>query len=498
MADSKTIPQLDAAAAKAYVEAAWSQHIEAALSAYIAVPNQSPQFDDEFFTNGHTEKAIKIMTDWVEAQKVPGLKMEVLSAPNRTPLIFITVDGEPGCNETVLAYGHLDKQPPFVGWLPGLGPHTPVIRDGKLYGRGGADDGYAIFAAVTAIKLLKEQKVPHARIVIMIEACEESGSRDLMYYVELKSKEIGVPSLVVCLDSGCGNYEQMWLTTSLRGMLLGELRVKVLTEGVHSGTASGVVPSSFRIIRELLDRIEDSKTGKILVKEAYVDIPEKYRKYAQQAAETIGDQYLEAFPWAGSTKPMGGDLTELILNASWRPTISYTGIDGIPSCAQAGNVLRPETAIRLSIRLPPTLPVEPLVEVLPKILTKDPPYGAEVSFKIVKANKGWCAPPMEHWLEEAVDNASKTFFGKGARLVGEGGSIPFMGMLGSRYPGTQFVVTGVLGPHSNAHGPNEFLHIGMFKNLTCCVSYILAQHYKHVVVAGKSCTEAAESASLPQ
>jgi len=308
----------------------------------------------------------------------------------------------------------------------------------------------------------------------------------------------GVPSLVVCLDSGCGNYEQMWLTTSLRGMLLGELRVKVLTEGVHSGTASGVVPSSFRIIRELLDRIEDSKTGKILVKEAYVDIPEKYRKYAQQAAETIGDQYLEAFPWAGSTKPMGGDLTELILNASWRPTISYTGIDGIPSCAQAGNVLRPETAIRLSIRLPPTLPVEPLVEVLPKILTKDPPYGAEVSFKIVKANKGWCAPPMEHWLEEAVDNASKTFFGKGARLVGEGGSIPFMGMLGSRYPGTQFVVTGVLGPHSNAHGPNEFLHIGMFKNLTCCVSYILAQHYKHVVVAGKSCTEAAESASLPQ
>lgn len=499
MSSESKVKALDRDAAKAFVEAAWDQHIEEAICKYIAVPNQSPQFDKTFFTNSFTEDAMKIMTDWVEAQKVPGLKMEVIREEGRTPLIFITIEGASDSSETVLAYGHLDKQPPFTGWLEGLGPYKPVKKDGKIYGRGGADDGYAIFAAVTAAKILKEQGVPHARIVLMIESCEESGSRDLMYYVEKKSKEIGVPSLVVCLDSGCGNYDQMWLTTSLRGMLMADVKVKIIEEGVHSGSASGVVPSSFRILRQLLDRIEDSKTGKILVKEAYVDIPDKYKEYAKQVAATLGEGYVEAFPWVKGAKPMANSLEELILNATWRPVISYTGIDGVPSCDNAGNVLRPETTVRLSIRLPPTLDVEPLVKAMPEILCKDPPNGAEVTFTVVKANQGWAAPLIQPWLETAVDKASTAFYGKGVRMFGEGGSIPFMGMLGARYPKTQFVITGVLGPKSNAHGPNEFLHIDMFKNITCCVSYILAEHYKHFTHgAGKASTEAAESAGLPQ
>jgi len=376
-----------------------------------------------------------------------------------------------------LLYGHMDKQPPMNGqWLEGLDACKPVIRGDKLYGRGGADDGYAVFAAIMAIKAMKAQSIPHARCVLLIEGCEESGSLDLPYYIDALSTEIGKPSLVVCLDSGCGNYEQLWLTGSLRGLLQVSLKVQILEEGVHSGSASGIVPSSFRIIRQLLDRIEDSATGKVLAPECWASIPEEHSKYTQQVAKVLGAD-AKKFPLVKGARRVVDDPVEYILNSTWRPTISYTGVDGVPPMSNAGNVLRPSTTFMLSIRLPPTVEPDKAYEGIKRLLEKDVPYGAHVTVGKVKGGKGFVAPKLADWLDKSLSSSCKTHFSKPYLCWGEGGSIPFMGMLAEKFPGTQFVITGVLGPESNAHGPNEFLHIPMTKRLTCCVSEVLADHY---------------------
>jgi acetylornithine deacetylase/succinyl-diaminopimelate desuccinylase-like protein len=362
----------------------------------------------------------------------------------------------------------------MVGWEDGLGPWTPVQRDGRLYGRGGADDGYAIFATVAAIRALKEQKLPHSRIVVIIECCEESGSVDLPAYIDLLSDRIGTPRLVVCLDSGCGNYDQLWTTSSLRGSIVGNLTVEVLTEGVHSGDASGIVPSSFRIIRTLLDRIEDAKTGQIIPEWLHIEIPPERIEEARATARVLGDETWNKFPWINGMQPVTKDNLEVLLNRTWRPALAYTGQAGFPDLVQGGNVLRPKTSIKLSLRLPPTLDATNIDRRLKDLLESDPPYGAKVTFEPEKGGAGWEAPKVAPWLEASVDRASKTYFGKSAMSLGEGGSIPFMGMLGTRYPEAQFLITGVLGPHSNAHGPNEFLHINAAKNVTACVAQVLA------------------------
>lgn len=438
-------------------------------------------YDPNWATNGYQEQAVELLVKWANDQNLEGYSLEVVKLPNRTPLIFIQVEGK-NTQETVLLYGHLDKQPPLTeSWRKGLGPYTPVIENGKLYGRGGADDGYSIFSALTAIKALQIQKVPHARCVVVIEACEESGSPDLPAYINHLEKRIGSPTLIVCLDSGCGNYEQFWLTTSLRGLLAGNLEVRVLKDGVHSGHGSGIVPSSFRILRHLLSRIEDPETGKILVKELYVDIPQHRLEQTKLCAQALGHQIHGEFPWYGNTKPPVNDLTELLLNRTWRPTLCVTGVDGIPPLTNAGNVLRTHTTVKLSIRLPPGVDAKKVGETVKQVLEKDPPHGAHVSFTPDKAGNGWESPALAPWLEKSLQKASNGFFQKPPNFIGEGGSIPFMGMLGEKFPKAQFVITGVLGPESNAHGPNEFLEINMAKNITSCVASILADHYQEFV-----------------
>jgi acetylornithine deacetylase/succinyl-diaminopimelate desuccinylase-like protein len=366
----------------------------------------------------------------------------------------------------------------MTGWAEHLGPWKPVIEGDKLYGRGGADDGYALFGSLAALRSLQEQKAPHARCVVMIEACEESGSYDLPYYVDHLAARIGKPSLVVCLDSGCGNYDQLWLTTSLRGMTGGNLTVRVLDEGVHSGDASGIVASSFRVLRQLLSRLEDEASGKIKAKELFVEIPQQRIDQAKKTAQVLGDSVYSKFPFVDGMKPMNDDLTELVLNRTWRPALSITGIGGMPPLDSAGNVLRPFTAVKVSLRLPPTLDGDSAGRAVKQLLEKDPPYGAKVSFDLEKASSGWNAPALAPWLESAVESASKEFFGAPVAFNGEGGSIPFMGMLGEKFPGAQFLITGVLGPQSNAHGPNEFLHIPTGKRVSMCVARVIAEHYK--------------------
>eukprot|EP01117_Protostelium_nocturnum_P012019 TRINITY_DN439_c0_g2_i1.p1 TRINITY_DN439_c0_g2~~TRINITY_DN439_c0_g2_i1.p1 ORF type:complete len:380 (+),score=148.43 TRINITY_DN439_c0_g2_i1:3-1142(+) len=372
----------------------------------------------------------------------------------------------------------MDKQPPLnEGWLEGLGPYTPVIKDGKLYGRGASDDGYSIFAAVSSIAALQGQGVPHARIVIIIEACEESGSPDLPFYVDLLTPKIGVPSLIVCLDSGAGNYEQFWITTSLRGMVAGDLTVKILNEGVHSGAGSGIIPSSFRIIRQLLSRVEDENTGIIKNEAFYTTVPQKRIEQIKSCVQALGNTVYTEFPFVEGAQPVTNDLVELLLNRAWRPALSITGAEGFPALQSAGNVLRTHSSLKISLRIPPNVDPVASQQTLKKIFEENPPYSAQVTFSGDKAGPGWEAPALADWLEEALNFSSTTFFKKGANYLGEGGSIPFMGMLGKKFPKAQFIVTGVLGPQSNAHGPNEFLHIDFTKRVTACVATILSKHH---------------------
>jgi len=456
----------------------WDDAVVPALVEYIKIPAKSPHFDTAWEKNGHIEAAVKLAENWCRKHALPGMKLEVVRLPGRTPVLFLEVEGnnkeERKNKETVLMYGHLDKQPEMTGWADGLGPWVPKIKDGKLYGRGAADDGYAVFAALSAVKSLEEEKKNHARIVILIECCEESGSYDLPAYLEFLSAKIGTPDLVVGLDSGCGNYEQLWGTTSLRGIVNGVLTVEVLTEGVHSGDASGVVASSFRILRELLERIDDQETGVVRHAAFHAPIPPERGAQAKRAAQVLGKEIWHKFPFVEGMKPMTAELDDLVLNRTWRPALAVTGAEGLPLPANAGNVLRPKTALALSLRLPPTVKAETAAQNLKTLLEADPPYGARVSFEYNHAATGWHAPPTQAWLEKVINESSKTHYGKPAMWMGEGGTIPFMAMLGAKFPKAQFLITGVLGPHSNAHGPNEFLHIEYAKKLTACVADVIA------------------------
>jgi acetylornithine deacetylase/succinyl-diaminopimelate desuccinylase-like protein len=426
------------------------------------------------------ELAVELISNWCSKQEIRGLQLEVVRLPGRTPLIFMEVPafGEPTSRDaTLLLYGHLDKQPEMEGWRDGLGPWLPVIEGDKLYGRGGADDGYAAFASLTALAALQRECIAHCRAVIIIEACEESGSYDLPFYIEALGDRIGNPDLVVCLDSGCGNYDQLWSTTSLRGMVSGVLSVVVLSEGVHSGDASGIVPSSFRVLRQLLARIDDPDTGLLLESSYQAEIPQQRVTQAREAAQALGNEVFAKFPFVDAMQPAKGALHELILNRTWRGALSVTGADGLPDVGSAGNVLRPSTSVKLSLRLPPSVDANLAATRLREMLEADPPYGARVRFELESLANGWNAPPVADWLVAAVNAASNRHFDRDAIYMGEGGSIPFMGMLGEKFPQAQFLITGVLGPGSNAHGPNEFLHIPTGKRLTACVADVIADHH---------------------
>ena len=467
---------LDAAPTLAFIQKIWDSTIVPTLTEYVRIPAKSPAFDPAWQANGHLDRAVTLVRRWCETRPLEGLTVEVAQLEGRTPVIVMEIPGS--SDDTVLLYGHCDKQPEMVGWADGLGPWTPVIRDDKLYGRGAADDGYAAFAALTAIEALQQARVPHARCVVLIEACEESGSDDLPFYVEALAKRIGTPALVVCLDSGCGTYDRLWTTTSLRGIVNGELTVEVLTEGVHSGAASGIIPSSFRIARQLLSRLEDETTGEIRLPDLHVDIPADRRDQARAVAAVLGDDVWRRFPFGPGMRPVHREPHELEIANTWRPALAVTGAAGLPQPADGGNVLRPKTTLKLSLRLPPTSDAARAAARMKETLESDPPYGARVTFTAETPGNGWNAPSLAPWLLESIGRASMTFFGKPPVFQGTGGSIPFMSMLGAKFPQAQFVITGVLGPGSNAHGPNEFLHLPTGVRVTASVAQIVADHYR--------------------
>jgi len=486
-------PVLNAAQALRQVGRAWDDDIVHRLEDYIRIPAKSPMFDADWVQHGYIDTVVRNAASWVEAQKIAGLTLEIIRLEGRTPVLFFEVAafaGAVGTNptkaasgQTVLMYGHLDKQPEFTGWRADLGPWTPKYEDGKLYGRGAADDGYAVYASIAAIAAIQRQQVAHPRIVGLIETCEESGSFDLSAYIDALRARLGDVGLVICLDSGAGNYDQLWLTNSLRGMAGGVLKVEVLTEGVHSGDASGLVPSSFRILRHLLDRLEDSRTGKLLPSAFHCEMPPERLAQAQVTAAILGDAVYRRFPWAHDDRagspsfvlPTSNDPLQALLSRTWEATLSVTGADGLPDFKNAGNVLRPATALKLSLRLPPLVDAAQALQQLKTLLEANPPYQARVSFEDSAGATGWSAPSAPPWFEQALANASQSCFDAPCAYIGQGGTIPLINMLSVSFPKAQMMVCGVLGPNSNAHGPNEFLHVPYAKKLTAAVAQVIAQ-----------------------
>ena len=480
-------PALNTTQALEQVSQQWDRDIVGQLKDYIAIPAKSPMFAPDWAEQGLLDTVLRNAATWVEAQKVEGLKLEIIRMEGRTPVLFFEVQGtQPNANNadspTVLMYGHLDKPPEFEGWRSDLGPWTPKYEDGKLYGRGGADDGYAVYASIAAVQALKSQNVMHPRIVGLIETAEESGSRDLLPYVDALRSRLGEVELVICLDSGAGNYDQLWLTTSLRGMASGTLKVEILTEGIHSGDASGVVPSSFRIMRQVLDRLEDSKTGRMLPESFHCAVPADRLAQTQATAAILGDATYSRFPWAhhdcgGSSLvalPTTQDPVQALLKRTWEPTLSVTGAEGFPTLQNAGNVLRPYTAFKLSLRLPPLVDAAACVQEMKTLLEDNAPYQAKVTWEGLSSSSGWNAPSMTDWFENALNSASRAHFGADCGYIGQGGTIPLMNLLSQGFPKAQMMVCGVLGPKSNAHGPNEFLHVPYAKKLTAAVAQVIA------------------------
>ena len=456
----------------------WEHSIVPALHRYIAIPNVSAAFDADWKANGYMDAAATLISAWCRDRPIPGLTVEVIELEGRSPMIVMEVPATSGVDgdDTVLMYGHLDKQPEMTGWREGLGPWTPVREGDRLYGRGGGDDGYSAFASLTSLEALHAAGGAHARCIVLIEASEESGSPDLAAYVEHLADRIGTPSLVICLDSGCADYERMWVTTSLRGLVALHLTVEVLENGLHSGDVSGIVPSSFRILRQLLDRVEDASTGRILVDALHTSIPPDRLRETHATAAALGGRPSDEYRFAGTTEPMSSDAIDQFLQRTWRPTLSYISADGFPPSSRAGNVLRPSTTLGLSFRLPPTVDADEARDTLMALLSADPPSGATVVVAGTEAASGWNAPEFAPWLTESLTHASQATFGRPFLTEGEGGSIPFMGMLGQRFPHAQFVITGVLGPESNAHGPNEYLHLPTAERITAALAMVINDH----------------------
>jgi acetylornithine deacetylase/succinyl-diaminopimelate desuccinylase-like protein len=459
-----------------YVDQAWAAAVPTMMD-YVAIPARSPMFDPAWEEHGHLARAARLLRDWASARTIDGANVELIERPGLTPVLLVEIPATDAAlaDRTVLMYGHLDKQPEMLPWSDGLGPWTPVLRGERLYGRGGADDGYSIVAALIAIEAVREAGGRHARIVVMIEASEESSSVHLAEHLTDLLPRFGQVDLVIALDSFCESYDRLWTTTSTRGVVGGVLDIEVCLDDPHSGRASGVLPSSFRILRQLLDRIEDSATGAVLVRSANVEIPAYRVDEAAIAASSFPALSTSFRPLPG-VRSMRADATEELVAETWRPALEVIGVDGLPPVADAGNVFRSRLSVKLSLRVPPTADVWAVGDELQALLEADAPYGARVQLQQGARGPGWAAPEFAPWLARVTAEASLRHFGAPVASCGVGGTIPFMGMLGDPFPDAQFLLVGVLGPGSNAHGPDEFLDLPTARRVTASVADVLRAH----------------------
>ena len=450
------------------------------IEEFIKIENQSRAFDPQWETNGWNEKVCKFAVDFAKKIGVECKTLIIDEEKGKTPVVVLVAEPET-FESNILMYGHLDKQPPLTEeWTDGLKPYVPITRDGKLYGRGGADDGYAFFTSALILKALQKFKLLKSRVVLFFETDEESGSKDLIYFLEKNKNHVGNPDLVICLDSGCADYNHMCLTTTLRGVMNFRVKVEVLKNGVHSGMGSGIVPDSFRIGRKIIEQIEVSDNGQLLLEDFYTNIPDDKYKEACDLVKSVGGKVDFQFPFLDGVHPTVEDGLKQYLNRNWMPQLTLIAMDGVPNVKNAGNVLRPFTTFGFSMRLPPNLPKEKAEGTLNDFFAKKlvRPYNAKVTHEIVGLGQGFNAPTIDPNLNALIQEACQKSYGKPCLFYGEGGSIPFINELNAKFPKSQFIVTGVLGPLSNAHGPNEFLHLAYLNKLLLTLTHILKAYKK--------------------
>ncbi len=454
-------------------EKIWEDSILPSLSEFIEIHALSPMFEPNWDEKGELQATIELFTAWLEAQGIEGMSHVTHRIGDHSPVLLVTIEGTgPG---EVLFYSHLDKQPsrPEL-WSEGLHPLKAVRREPFLFGRGAVDDGYGGYLCVTAIRLLQEAGIPHPKATFLIETCEESGSFDLPPYLDALTDDLGSPDLIVVLDSGGPTYDHIWVTEALRGLVAGTLSVRVSHEGVHSGMSGGAIPSSFRIQRMLLDRVEDSSTGRILIPEMHVDISDKIRAEAEALGNILGDALWKSLPVVDSLEPQTRGADQILLDINWRPAMGVIGADGMPPVQTAGNVLRTNTDLKLSFRIPPGVKAPEVQAIVKQTLEANPPYGAEVTYHATEPADGFHAPPLHEGVSAALDGACKHLTGFPPMTTWIGGTIPFMAMIQNKFPEASFICTGSAGPGNNAHGPDEKLHIPHSKRLNVALAAAIA------------------------
>eukprot|EP00930_Biecheleria_cincta_P001434 TRINITY_DN102578_c0_g1_i1.p1 TRINITY_DN102578_c0_g1~~TRINITY_DN102578_c0_g1_i1.p1 ORF type:complete len:509 (+),score=102.59 TRINITY_DN102578_c0_g1_i1:153-1679(+) len=458
------------------VEEEWNAAMPV-LQDFVRIPNLTPLRDADWETNGLLDKATDHVANWVKAQNLDRCTVEIFKDEGNSPFLFIEVGGTPGSPKaasTILMYGHLDKQPHGEGWDEDAGPTAAVIKDGKLFGRGAGDDGYAVFSCIIALKALQRQGVAHPRTVILAECSEESGSMHLSHYVQKLDGRIGTPSAVYCLDAGVEDYNRFWLNTSLRGALAATLEVSISSIAQHSGTAGGIVPDVHRIMRQLLARIEDVNTGRMLLPDFFTKIPVERQAEMKAASEALGyPQTSRKIPFLPGCHPVVDDAFQLYRANSWEPSMAVIGSEGIPGFASASPILATSHKIMLAVRLPPMVDPEIAAAAMKSVLERDPPCGAKVCVDFKFKVKGFHAGEVKPNLEKAMNQASEQIFGKPPGSFGCGGTIPLMNILQEMFPDASLIVSGILGPGSNEHGPNESMPIEYAKKFTACVSMIM-------------------------
>lgn len=453
----------------------WRREVLPLLEIFARIPDLSPAFDPGWESAGHLDEAARLLAGWASERAIPGIEVEVVRLPGLTPTVVVDVPAsDPSITGTALVYGHYDKQPPFDGWTGNRSPWSPSLEGDRLYARGVADDGYALPSALVAIEAVLAAGGRHGRCIVVAEGSEESGSPHLPAVLDHLADRTGRPDLVVALDSGCPTDDRLWITTSLRGFVDGILTVSVLDHGVHSGSAGGVVPDSFRLIRHVLDRVEDPVTGDALLPELRVALPSGALEDASALADALAERAgAEPFPLVAGLVLEGDGAVDRVLRTGWSTSLAVVGADGLPPTPTAGNVLRPSTSLKLVWRIPPTADAAAAAEAIERAVTTDPPSGARIEWALGGAAAGWAAAPFAPWFEQALDRASRASFGRPPGRFGEGGSIPFMGWLADRFPGAQILATGVLGPGSNAHGPDESLHLPTAERVTAALGVLL-------------------------
>ena len=453
------------------IERAWKEEAFQGLSDFVRLPALSPDFDPNGDTNGFLRQALEEAASWGK-KLFPNGTFEILAKPGITPVLYIDIPGT-RAGLPVVFYGHFDKQPEAGVWSEGLAPFTPVLRGDRLYGRGTADDGYSFYAALTAVRALSDAGHTYPRICGFFETCEESGSGDLPFYLAELAERTGQPALLCILDLGVQDKSRLWRTQSLRGVVTFTLRVEVLKTGVHSGASSGIVPSSFAVMRMLLDRLEDPTTGSVRVKSMHVPKPERHMAALTRLASLQGDAIWSRFPYAGSTEPRSRNPLTLLLKNAWEPTLSVLGAEGLPPLAAASALLRPATALKLSFRIPPGVDPEKAAREAVELVTTNVPSNALVTVENLHAEAGFEAPEGAEWLDDVWMSTSRELFGADAENVFDGATIGILPCFARAFDGCPFLLTGVLGAEDNAHAPNESISICYLTKLTRALARVI-------------------------